>query len=212
MAPRRRRVPHPGAPMSAPVWLPLFPLQTVLFPGGVLPLRIFEARYMDMATRCLRDDSPFGVCLIAEGAEVGRPARPHPVGVSARITGWDMNQPGLLHVVAVGEQRFRIRRTEVGENGLLLGEIEWLDEPAACAVGPQHQRLVALLEAIIEDAGEAHFPPPHRLDDAAWVGMRLASVLPLTLEVRQKLLELDDPRGSLDLIRVFLQREGLVDD
>lgn len=189
--------------------LPIFPLQTVLFPGGVLPLRIFEARYMDMVTRCLREDSVFGVNLIAEGLETGMPAVPHSIGVTARITACDMEQPGVLQVVTCGERRYRIRRTETGPNGLLLGEVEWLPELVEQSLDEDDQTLVALLAAIIEDVGPAHFPPPHRLDEAGWVGMRLASVLPLDLSIRQSLLELDDPRVLMDVLRDYLAMQGL---
>lgn len=192
-----------------PSRLPIFPLQTVLFPGGVLPLRIFEARYMDMTTQCLRDDTVFGVNLIADGAEVGQPAQPHPVGVSARITSWDMAQPGLLQVVTVGERRFRILRTEVGANRLLMADVEWLADPPVVALPEGFSALVSLLSAIIEDAGEAHFPAPHHLHEAGWVGMRLAGVLPLSLTARQHLLELDDPLVRLEIIRAWLEHEGL---
>lgn len=97
--------------MSKPidaVEIPIFPLGTVLFPGGVLPLKLFEARYLDMAARCMRSNSPFGVCLISEGGEVGEPAVPHGLGTIARIVDWDMSQPGLLFIKTVGGERFRI--------------------------------------------------------------------------------------------------------
>lgn len=191
-----------------PDLLPIFPLQTVLFPGGVLPLRIFEARYMDMSTRCLKDDSVFGVNLIAAGSEIGQPAVPHPVGVSARITSWDMEQPGLLQLVTVGEHRYRIIRTETGSNGLLMAQVEWLPVLPPTPLPDGFAALVTLLTAIIEDVGEAHFPAPHFLDNAEWVGMRLASVLPMPMEARQRLLELDDPVDRVEIIRRFLADQG----
>lgn len=190
-------------------FLPIFPLQTVLFPGGVLPLRIFEARYMDMSTRCLRDESVFGVNLIAEGSEVGQPAVPHPVGVTARITAWEMEQPGLLQLVTVGERRYRIHRTEIARNGLLMAEVEWLPHAPPLPLPDGFSALVTLLEAIIEDAGEEHFPAPHFLDNAEWVGMRLAAVLPIPMEARQRLLELDDPIDRIEIIRCYLEDQGL---
>lgn len=193
-----------------PAVLPIFPLQTVLFPGGVLPLRVFEARYMDMSTRCLRDDTVFGVNLIAEGHEVGSPARPHPIGVSARITAWDMAQPGVLHIVVRGERRFRILATEVGENGLLQGRVEWLAEPEDVPLPYAFSSLATLLEAIIEDAGEAHFPPPHHMTSAAWVGMRLAEVLPISMETRHALLVEDAPLARLATLQAYLASQGLV--
>lgn len=198
------------AAVPLPGELPIFPLQTVLFPGGTLPLRVFEARYMDMSTRCLREDSVFGVNLIAEGHEVGTPARPHPVGVSARITAWDMAQPGVLHIVVRGERRFRILATETGENGLLLGRVEWLAEPEDVPLPYAFSSLATLLEAIIEDAGDAHFPPPHQMSSANWVGMRLAEVLPISLEARHALLLEDSPLARLTVLQDYLASQGLV--
>lgn len=189
--------------------LPLFPLQTVLFPGGALPLRVFEARYMDMVTQCLRESSVFGVNLIAAGSEVGKPATPCDVGVSARIGACDMAEQGMLHVIAHGEARFRILRTEAGANGLLLGEVEWLAELPSQPVPESCSGLVALLKAIVEDVGEKHFPEPHHFDDAEWVGMRLASVLPISMRARQTLLEVDEPLERLDVIRAYLKQQGL---
>ena len=190
--------------------LPLFPLQTVLFPGGVLPLHVFEARYMDLVTRCLKDDAVFGVNLIAEGAEVGAPAVPHAVGVSARIVTWDMPQPGVLDVVTRGERRFRVRHTELGANGLLVADVDWLPEPPPAAVAGEFQILVALLKAIVEDAGAVRFPPPHHYADADWLGMRFAEVLPIPVLARQRLLELDDAHSRLEIIRSFLAQRGLL--
>jgi Lon protease-like protein len=189
--------------------LPLFPLQTVLFPGGLLPLRVFEARYMDMVTRCLREDSVFGVNLIAEGKEVGRPAAPHRTGTSARIARCDADDAGILHVEVVGERRFRIERTEVGANGLLSGEVEWLAEAPKLPVPEDCTMLIAVLQAIMKDLGEQNFPPPQRFDDADWVGMRLAGVLPIPLRARQALLELELPIDRLQIIRSYLAQQGL---
>lgn len=197
----------PGPPDSAV--LPIFPLQTVLFPGGTLPLRVFEARYMDMVARCLREQSVFGVNLIAQGNEVGQPAVPHLVGVSARIVEWDMDQPGLLNIVTQGERRYRILQMEAGEDGLLSATVEWLPELPEQRLPASFAGLVALLSAVIEDAGEAHFPPPYRMDDAGWVGMRLAGVLPIPLKARQALLELDDPLSRVEIIRSYLAQHGV---
>src|SRR3954471_18486567 len=120
-----------GAPMND---VPLFPLNTVLFPGGRLPLRIFEQRYMDMAKACLKDNSPFGVCLIVDGKEVGEPAIPADVGTLARIATWDMPQLGVLEVVAVGSQRFRIKEQRAGSNGLVRGDVELLNADQDAAI------------------------------------------------------------------------------
>jgi uncharacterized protein len=192
--------------------LPLFPLQTVLFPGGLLPLRVFEARYVDLVSQCLREDSVFGVNLIAEGKEVGAPARPHATGTSARIVSFDAPRPGLLQVSVMGERRYRILGTEVGANGLLIAEVEWLEERPSQPVPPESAILVAVLRAIMSDLGEEHFPPPRHFEDADWVGMRLAGVLPIPMRARQALLELELPIDRLQIIRSYLAQQGLKKD
>lgn len=200
----------PSPPLSP--LLPLFPLQTVLFPGALLPLHVFEARYMDLATRCLRDDSVFGVNLIAEGREVGAPARPYEVGVSARIVRCDIAKPGTLDIVARGERRYRVLRAEPGPNGLLLGEVEWLPQDEPVPVPENCAPLVALLRAIVDDAGSERLPLPHDFDDAGWVGLRFAEVLPIPAQAKQALLELDNPTDRLEIVRQFLDQHGLLAD
>ena len=184
--------------------MPLFPLQTVLFPGGRLPLRIFESRYMDMAKVCLRDASPFGVCAIREGAEVGAPAVPADIGCIARIAQWDMPQLGLLEVIAVGEERFRIVERRVEANGLQRARIELLPAEDDAPVGPGGARCARLLERVIAERPEL-LPTPHRLDSAAWVSARLAELLPLPLSTKQELLELSDAAVRLERLSVLLR-------
>lgn len=190
--------------------LPIFPLQAVLFPGGVLPLRVFEARYVDMLAQCYRNDTEFGVNLVVEGAEVSHLAVPHAVGVSARISAWDDSEPGVLQIVARGEQRFLIKDVELDAQRRLLAHVAWMDEPPAQAVPDGFGKLVELLAAIIADAGHKHFPLPHQMGDAGWVGMRLAAVLPVPMLARQRLLELDDPVSRLEIIRTYLEQHGLI--
>jgi Lon protease-like protein len=171
--------------------LPLFPLGTVLFPGGLLPLRLFEQRYLEMGKACLRDASPFGVCRIREGAEVGTPATPEPVGCLARIIRWDMEQLGLLQIVAQGSQRFRIRERRLQADGLARATVEVLPDESDT---PVPERLAAcrhLLERIAVEHGERIFARPFRFDSSAWVGARLAEVLPLPGPLKQQLLEMD---------------------
>ncbi len=189
--------------------LPLFPLKTVLFPGGVLPLRVFEARYMDMITRCMREDASFGVCLIAAGEEVGETAVPHPVGTEARIEQWDMAQAGVLNLLTRGGRRFRIEDHEVERNGLLVAQVRWLDEPPPAAVPETQAELTVLLRSIVAELGE-RLPPPHHFDDAAWVGGRYVELLPMPLLAKQKLLELDDPLGRLVTLQQYLREHGLL--
>jgi len=184
--------------------LPLFPLNTVLFPGGRLPLRIFEQRYMDMAKACLRDQAPFGVCLIREGREVGAPAIPADVGTLARIASWDMPQLGVLQITALGEQRFRILERRVQADGLTLGTIEPLAAEADDSVPQSCTGCVKLLERVIEQQSGL-FEPPHRLDSASWVSARLTELLPLPLPAKQELLELDNARIRIERLNELLR-------
>ena len=176
----------------------------MLFPGGRLPLRIFENRYMDMAKACLKDGSPFGVCLILAGAEVGAPAVPASIGCLAKIAEWDMPQLGVLQVSARGEQRFRILTRSVQPDGLARGRVEILPVEADAAPPPEHSRCVKLLERVIEQH-PGLLEPPHRLDSCAWVSARLAELLPLPLETKQALLELDDARTRLERVNALVR-------
>ena len=183
--------------------VPLFPLNAVLFPGGRLPLRIFEQRYMAMAKACLRDGSPFGVCLIREGREVGAPATPVEIGCLASIAQWDMPQLGLLQITAVGSRRFRILERKLEANGLALASIDVLEGDRDSPVPESCASCVRLLERVIEQQAGL-FEPPHRLDSASWVGSRLAEILPLPLAAKQELLELDDARTRLERLNALL--------
>jgi len=185
--------------------LPLFPLNTVLFPGGRLPLRIFEQRYMDMAKACLKDGSPFGVCLIVEGKEVGEPAVPAHIGTLARITTWDMPQLGVLQVVAVGAQRFRIQERRVEPGGLARADVELLDGDEDAAIPEQCAKCVKILERVIGEQPEL-FEPPLLKDSSSWVSSRLTELLPLPLSAKQELLELSDARGRLERLSALLGR------
>lgn len=164
----------------------LFPLGTVLFPGGALPLKIFEQRYLDMTKACLRDNLPFGVCLIREGREVGATAVPVPVGCLAIIEQWEMPNASMFHLLARGGERFRIVGTGVAAHGLLSGIVELLPPAEPCA---PDMDCVALLQRVVQQVGAEHFPSPVRLDDAAWVAYRLAEMLPLSTTDKQRLLE-----------------------
>lgn len=189
--------------------LPLFPLGTVLFPDGLLPLRVFEARYMDMTARCLREQSSFGVCLIAAGQEVGEPALPYLVGTEAKIETWDMGEPGVLSIVARGGRRFRVEDHEVQTDGLITATVRWLDAPPAQAVPDAQADILPLLGAIAGEVGNP-LPEPLRFDDAAWVGARYAELLPIPQRARQALLELDDVVSRLEIIQQYLRQHGLL--
>jgi uncharacterized protein len=178
----------------------------VLFPGGRLPLRIFEQRYMDMAKACLRDGTPFGVCLIRDGAEVGAPATPSEVGTLAKIATWDMPQLGVLQVVAHGEQRFRIVERRVQPDGLARARVQLLPDDEDAAIPESLSRCVKLLERVIEQHAEL-LERPHQLDSCAWVSGRLAELLPLPLPVKQALLELGDGRLRLEKLGALVRTD-----
>jgi hypothetical protein len=198
-----------GAPLSGttPERAYIFPLNTVLFPGGVLPLKIFEQRYIEMTKVCISEERPFGVCLIKEGRETGTPAVPQDVGCLARIVHWDMPQLGVFHLQVEGTLRFRIAQTEVDRQGLISATIECL--PSDGEVAPQETLCSEVLKAIIEKIGVEHFPAPHRFDDAAWIGYRLSEVLPISLDAKQELLRMTDPQARLSQLSRILSEQGL---
>jgi Lon protease-like protein len=185
----------------------IFPLNTVLFPDGLLPLKVFEQRYIDMTKECLRDGQPFGVCLIREGKEVGTAAVPEPIGSLARIAHWEMPQLGVFQLLAQGAERFRILETRVQPNQLVAASVETL--PPDTGRERVDPACGSLLRAIIDKAGADRFPAPLRLDDATWVGFRLAEVLPLDAAERQQLLELTDAPERLARLKQLLMQQGL---
>ncbi len=187
--------------------LPLFPLNTVLFPGGRLPLRIFERRYMDMASACLREDAPFGVCLIREGTEVGEAAIPEPVGCLAHIVEWDMQQLGVLHVIVRGGRRFRITERRAQADQLLRATVELLPEEDDAPVPDSLNACAKLLERAIAQAPEL-VPEPRKLDSCVWVGARIAEALPLPLAAKQQLMEMSDGLARLEEVHRLLQGEA----
>jgi hypothetical protein len=190
--------------------VPLFPLHSVLFPGSLLPLRIFEARYMDMAKACLKTGDPFGVCLIVEGEEVGTPAVPSAVGCLARIAECDMEELGILKVRAQGLERFRVLSSEVARSGLIVGQVERLAAEPATPDASGLAECSDFLRKVIRGIGEARFAAPLAYEDASWVGFRLAEILPLRNDVRQRLLELTDAAMRLSVLHQFLLKQRLL--
>jgi hypothetical protein len=196
------------------VELPLFPLKTVLFPGGILPLKVFEQRYIEMTKACLKGDASFGVCLVTHGEEVTRagdaPATFSAIGTQASITSWDMPQQGILHISVAGGTRFRVLSHMTRSDGLVVGTVAAIAAeptvalPAACAP------LARLLEALAERVGPQHFPAQHAFADASWVGYRLAELLPLPLHIKQTMLEVSDSEVRLSVLQKFLQQQGLL--
>ena len=190
--------------------IPLFPIGSVLFPGGVLVLRVFEQRYLDMAAACMKNSAPFGVCLIASGKEVGEPAVPHLIGTLAHISQGDMPQLGILMLSLRGGSRFRIVSQTSQSNGLLWAKVELLGEQESQAIPVAQAGLLPLLKKVTGDLGPDKMPEPHTYDDAAWVGYRLTEVLPIQALAKQKLLELDDPVSRLEILFTYLAQRKLV--
>jgi len=205
--------------------LPLFPLNTVLFPGGVLPLRVFEARYMDMVRQCMKTATPFGVVLITRGGEVGTPAATEAVGTVAHIVAWDMPQLGLLHLRAVGDERFHIEQAEVQPDGLQLARVEPIAPDDDLPLDQQYRPCAELLQRVIDDVGSQRaddidetpdpinaipFEAPYRFDSSVWVGNRLCEFMPIPLRAKQKLMELQDAKSRLQLVQRFLLQHGVL--
>lgn len=191
--------------MDGPVEIPLFPLGTLVFPGGPLPLRIFETRYIDLVRRCMREDSGFGVVMIREGAEAGGPAETFDVGTYARIVDFSQQPDGLLGIQAQGERRFRILERRQARDGLNLATVEWLPPEAVVPLPEEFAELGPAVEGALTQLGEPYASLERRLDDAAWVAGRLAEILPLPAGHKQHVLELDDPVERLRYLRPLFE-------
>ncbi len=194
--------------MPAPQSIALFPLSIVLFPEGPLPLRIFETRYVDMVRRCMREDQRFGVVLIREGSEVG-PAATFDIGTMAKIVDFHQLSDGFLGLSCVGEQRFRIISRSRQGDGLNLADIESLEREPKLGVPERHTRLAELLQTVLPQLDEVYAGIEMHLDDAAWVGYRLAEILPIQACEKQFCLELSDPLRRLDFLSPLTQRDSV---
>jgi uncharacterized protein len=181
--------------------IPLFPLNAVLFPEGPLKLRIFEARYVDMIGRCMRENSSFGVALIREGVEAGGEARTVEIGTTARIVDFEKLQDGLLGITALGERSFRIHSTTQQADGLNIADVEWLPAEPSVPVPEEAEYLVRLLQHALPQLAPVYDFTPIRYEDASWVGMRLIELLPLPLPEKQRCLEMQDPLRRLEHLR-----------
>ncbi len=188
--------------------IPLFPLHTVLFPGGRLRLKVFEARYLDMVSERMRGERPFGVCLIKSGSEVGGGAEPESVGTLAHIVEADMDTPGILMLRVEGGARFVVEHTETGHDQLVTATVRGKGEEAACPV-PEHCRPALEVLGVIADRAPEAVHGELR-DDATWVGFRLAEILPLKTAARQAMLEMNDPVARLEILVAFLRKNQLI--
>jgi Lon protease-like protein len=215
----RAETPIPVAATLTLQSLPLFPLGTVLFPGGVLPLRIFEVRYLDMIGKCHRAGAPFGVVSLTQGSEVRQPGQREAfatVGTIATIEHLDTPKPGLMLVRATGAQRFRITASDQLKHGLWVADVERLGADMAVPIPEDLQptsdalhRLIQSLQLKADNPGPMPLLPPWKLDDCGWVANRWCELLPLPVGLKQRLMELDNPLVRLELVSDVLTRTGI---
>jgi Lon protease-like protein len=200
--------------------LPLFPLGTVLFPGGRLPLRIFEVRYLDMISRCHKAGAPFGVVSLTQGQEVrvagAGPEAFSAVGTLALITQLEAPRPGLLAIQCTGAQRFRIQSHDQMRHGLWVADVERIEGDQSVAVPDDLRPVAKALETVLgklalraATPADAAVAEPWQLDDCGWVANRWCELLPLPLELKQRLMELDNPLVRLELVSDVLARTGI---
>ncbi|MBU3594204.1 LON peptidase substrate-binding domain-containing protein [Polynucleobacter sp. 71A-WALBACH] len=200
-------------------WIPLFPLGTTLFPGGVITLKIFEARYLDMMRRCLRENTPFGVISILDNKPIDSDASAianfSNIGTLAKLEEFDPIQPALYMTKSYGTQRFRLLAITQESDGLWMGQVELIDRDPEIPLPKEHEKVAALLNEIIavikseELLGDDAFKIPANLDDCGWVANRLAELLPLPLAQKNHLLAQSNPRIRLDLISEIIEDDGL---
>lgn len=204
--------------------IPLFPLNSVLFPGGVVPLRVFEPRYTDMVRDCLRDNTPFGIVNIVRGTDMAAAPEHHVVGTLATVVDFDMHEPGILMIAAQGGQRFRVVSTQSQSNGLIRAEVSLIDSELEEAVPEPLDACVKLLVQITaqlenqfaqaekEGVKPFIFPiaKPYNFEQAGWLANRYAELMPIKQSQRQALLEQMDPVARLAWIHDFLKEKALV--
>ncbi len=185
--------------------IPLFPLHSVLFPGGALPLRVFESRYLDMISQCMRNKSDFGICLISDGSEVGNAATPFTVGTLVEISYFQQLKDGCLGITARGKQRFRILSSEVEANQLTVANVELLPLPDELSLPEEFSDFRSILSDIFNELGHPYTSLPKHYNSATWVSARLAELLPIGLQEKQTMLEMEDPIQRLIRIREILK-------
>lgn len=202
-------------------WLPLFPLKTVLFPEGILPLKVFETRYIDMVRECMKHNMPFGVVLIKAGQEVGTAAEPEEIGCLAHITDWDIQNLGVMLLRTQGGTRFRTLETRVLADQRLEARVEMIAADEAITISDIHVNCAKTLKIVMDDIdakgrteyGNAFVSPfshPIRLESASWVSNRWCEILPIPLKARQKLLELGDAQSRLSIVHQYLQQHKIL--
>jgi Lon protease-like protein len=206
-----------AAPARHLAELPLFPLQSVLFPGGRLSLKIFEVRYLDLMSRCLRDDIDFGVVCLKQGGEVrqtGQTVRFESVGVLARLRTADSDTPGVLNVLCEGGRRFEFSAAHEQADGLwVAAHAQVLAPDEAVRPDTRYQATVdALIRTLpaVDNRTPGLIGPQRKWDDAGWVANRWCELLPIPLAARQQLMALNDPQARLGLVHQFLRDRQVI--
>ncbi len=198
--------------------LPLFPLSAVLFPDGQLNLRVFEARYLDLMTACIKTDAPFGVVMIRQGPEVhvtgDRAPQLETIGCLAKLTNWDMDTPGVMTIAARGIRRFTTEKLSEQKNGLLVATVSDVLADEAEAVPEALAHAARSLRHVVENIeaqqdGASPFMKPYQYESATWVSNRWCEVLPIPITARQKLMELPDALARLEIVASFLKQRGI---
>lgn len=185
--------------------LPLFPLKTVLFPEGEMQLRLFEPRYIDMVSECLREGTNFGVCLIKEGNETGSPVVFFPTGTSVKIIDWEQMDDGLLGIRVKGERRFEVKNFSIQSDNLFVGDIVWPDE-VDTVIPEAYQSFSVLLKEIINRYELTFLSDSDRFEEAIWVSDRLAELLPFETSAKQSILEMDNALNRFDYMQSLLEK------
>lgn len=203
-----------------PISIPLFPLNTVFFPDGLLPLQVFEVRYLDMVNRCIKNGTEFGVVLLTAGSEVRLPETREnlaPVGTMASIREWKAPMPGLLKITCTGTRRFRIASSEQLKHGLWMAEATLIDDdqpvPVPAELGGVARALERVLASLEEEGvskSEMPVAGPYRMDDCGWLANRWCELLPLSSQRKQDMLTLDNPVLRLELVYDVLDSQGLL--
>jgi uncharacterized protein len=200
---------------SSSLKLPLLPLQAVLFPGGLLSLKVFEARYLDLVSSCLREHLPFGVVAVRQASDGGK-SDPHafePVGVMAELMEVDAPQAGILQVRARGMNRFTLLGQKQLDDGLWEAKTRAIDDDETVSpTASQLETVRGLANAIgtLKQQGSEPFLKPFRFEDAGWVANRWCEILPISVAAKQRLMALEDPAGRLPLVDDFLRSKGVV--
>lgn len=186
--------------------IPLFPLSNIVLPGGQLPLRLFEPRYINMVKNCFKTESGFGVCLIMDGQDSGKPAQPYPQGTLVKIVDFDQGPDGLLHITAEGQQEFNLLTYAVNSDDLLIGEVELIETSTTMPMNSAYTDLSRKLSIILQYVEPNIMYQDKQLDNPDWVCNRLLELLPLSSASKFELLQLPDTQARLDAL-VGLQIE-----